>query len=492
MTGVMMQYFHWYYPNDGSLWNKIKDESQHLAELGITALWLPPAFKAAAGDASVGYDVYDLYDLGEFDQKGTVKTKYGTKEEYVQAVKTANEAGIHIYADIVVNHLAGADESEKIKAIEVNEEDRTEKITEPYDIEAFTKFTYPGRNKKYSNFEWNFSCFSGTDFDALKKEKGIFSIINKAGDDWEEMIADEKGNYDYLMYADVEFRNPAVREELKKWGKWYKETIGFQGVRLDAVKHISPKFYNEWLAFMRAEFGDDFFAVGEYWAPGDLLSLQKYIEATERKMSLFDASLHHNFHEASTKGREYDLSSIFYETLTGTDPTLSVSVVDNHDTQPLQSLEAPVQHWFKPLAYAFILLRAAGYPCIFYPDLYGAKYTDKGSDGNDYEIQLSPVAELPKLLELRQNYCNGDFHDYLDHPNCVGWSWEGNKDAKGCIVLLSNGEAGFKKMYAGKHNAGKFFYDYLNKTEEKIKIDENGQAVFTCPAGSISVWCLES
>ena len=34
----------------------------------------------------MGYGVYDLYDLGEFDQKGTIPTKYGTKQEYLDAV----------------------------------------------------------------------------------------------------------------------------------------------------------------------------------------------------------------------------------------------------------------------------------------------------------------------------------------------------------------------------------------------------------------------
>ena len=62
--------------------------------------------------------------------------------------------------------------------------------------------------------------------------------------------------------------------------------------------------------------------------------------------------------------------------------------MDNHDTQPLQALESPVEAWFKPLAYALILLRAEGYPCIFYPDYYGASYKDKGKDGNEYEIHL--------------------------------------------------------------------------------------------------------
>lgn len=35
--------------------------------------WLPPAYKGIGGKDEVGYGVYDVYDLGEFDQKGTIK-----------------------------------------------------------------------------------------------------------------------------------------------------------------------------------------------------------------------------------------------------------------------------------------------------------------------------------------------------------------------------------------------------------------------------------
>jgi alpha-amylase len=52
-------------------------------------------------------------------------------------------------------------------------------------------------------------------------------------------------------------------------------------------------------------------------------------------------------------------------------------MVSNHDTQPLQSLESVVEAWFKPLAYALILLRKDGYPCVFAADYYGAEYKDK-------------------------------------------------------------------------------------------------------------------
>ncbi|MFP1495627.1 hypothetical protein ACLB1Q_02310 [Escherichia coli] len=37
-----------------------------------------------------------------------------------------------------------------------------------------------------------------------------------------------------------------------------------------------------------------------------------------------------------------------------------MTLVANHDTQPLQALRAPVEPWFKPLAYALILLRENG------------------------------------------------------------------------------------------------------------------------------------
>jgi alpha-amylase len=116
------------------------------------------------------------------------------------------------------------------------------------------------------------------------------------------MIHDEKGNYDYLMYNDIEHRNPFVREELNNWAKWYFDETDFDGVRLDALKHISFDFYKEWLTLLRSNSGKNIFAVGEYWAPGYLHLLQKYIEVTEGCMSLFDSSLQNNFHNASKKG----------------------------------------------------------------------------------------------------------------------------------------------------------------------------------------------
>jgi alpha-amylase len=486
---TMLQFFHWYNTTEDNLWKEVGMQSAYLTKLGIIAVWLPPAYKSANGGLSNGYDTYDLFDLGEFDQKGSVKTKFGTKEELKRAVETLHSHDIKVYMDIVLNHKGGADEMERIKVIRVDPEDRNKFIGDAFEIDAYTKFTFPGRQGKYSNFIWNHTCFSGTDYAADINESGIFSIINDFGADWEEVIDTEKGNYDYLMYDDIEFRNPAVREELKNWGSWFLEQIPFDGVRLDAVKHMSPKFFNEWLSHMRT-IKTDLFAVGEYWAPGELPLLLKYLEATEGKMSLFDAALHHNFHNASNAGNTFDMRTIFDNSLLSATPALAVTVIDNHDTQPLQALEAPVEKWFKPLAYALILLREAGYPCVFYPDLYGAHYTDKGKDGSDQEIFLDKVENIEELLEARKKFAYGVQRDYFDHANCIGWTREGTDDmgSSGCAVLLSNGEEGVKSMEMGQQWAGKTFIDFLKKHPAEVKINVDGYGDFYCASGSVSVW----
>ena len=115
-NGTMLQGFSWYLPADGSHWCRLAEQAPTFAYEGITAVWLPPAYKAEKGDEDVGYGVYDTYDLGEFDQKGSVRTKYGTRAEYEAAVRALQENGIQALADIVLNQRLGADGCEDVLA----------------------------------------------------------------------------------------------------------------------------------------------------------------------------------------------------------------------------------------------------------------------------------------------------------------------------------------------------------------------------------------
>lgn len=485
---TIFQFFHWYYSPEGNLWKHAKEEAGRLASLGVTDVWLPPAYKSAEGTAEPGYAVYDLYDLGEFDQKGTVRTRYGAREEYTDCITAFHEQQMNVLADIVLNHKLGGDEKEQVPVKKVNPENRTEITGETQTVEAYTRFTFPGRNKKYSDFVWDWHSFTG-----LSENGDIVLIMNEYGNgSWEDVIEDEFGNYDYLMGNDIEFRNPYVREELKNWGVWYIEATGVDGFRLDAVKHINPGFFPEWLGHLKDHFQKDFFCMGEYWK-SDVQALLQYIDATREMIQLFDVPLHFNFYDASVKGKAFDLRTIFNNTLTKEKPELAISFVDNHDTQPLQSLQSTVDFWFKPLAYALILLREQGIPCVFYPAVYEAKYAAM-KDGEEVYVELNKVNAVETMMKVRKDLAYGMQRDYFNDPNIIGWTREGadERPGSGCIVLLSNAESGSQTMSAGERHAHKTFVDCCGGRPEKVKLDASGQGEFFVNGRSVSVWIPEA
>jgi len=487
MNGVIIQFFHWYHP--GNLWNEFTEKAEELKNLGFTAVWLPPAVKCAKGTDGRGYDVYDLYDLGEFDQKGSVATRYGTKQEYLDAVKKAHESGLQVYADIVLNHRLGADEHETVIVQQVNGENRNEKINEPFEGKAHTKFTFPGRKGNYSEFVWDQHCFSG--IDCIEKDdhdkKGIFKIHNEYGTEWNDAVSHQFGNYDYLMGADVEFRNPYVVQELKNWIKWYIETTKVDGLRLDALKHISSDFLKEFIDHITSDIDKEFFFVGEFWKDR-VEPISEFSEKMGHSLSLFDVPLHYNFFRASKEKSSYDLRLLFDKTLFQQDPAKCVSFVGNHDTQKLQALESTVEDWFRPIAYAFILLSENAYPCVFYPDLYGAEYFDKDENGVEVKIMMPKMELLPKLLQARQKFAVGEQVNYFDHPNCVAWVRTGETVKGGCVVIISNSEEGYKEIDLGKENAGQKYIDFLQIRPEVVILNEQGKGRFWVNPSSVSVW----
>ncbi len=481
----MMQYFHWYIPADGNLWKQLATEAQNLAECGFTSLWLPPAYKGSAGGYDTGYGVYDLFDLGEFDQKGSIRTRYGTKEEYLQGIQAAQKAGIRIYADVVLNHRMGADAKEVLTATPHNPHDRLMACGDPQTIEAWTHFTFPGRQGQYSQMEWHWWHFDAVDHNALDEGADVVYLFE--GKQFDHDVDAENANYDYLMGCDLDFSHPETRGEMLYWGEWYVDETGVDGFRFDAVKHVSAEFFPIWMDHVQQHSKRELFAVGEYWSY-DVERLHQFIERTGGKISLFDAPLHYNFHVASKSGNTYDLRQIFDNTLVQQQPYLAVTLVDNHDSQPLQSLESVVEDWFKPLAYALILLRDQGYPCVFYADYYGSHYKDRGPDGNEYEIWLNSHKEvIDKMLQARRDYAHGEQHNYFNHPHTLGWVRQGNDEHPGSMaVVLSNSEEGFKDMHMGQPQAE--YRDLLGHRQDVVTTNEEGWGTFPCAAGSVSVW----
>lgn len=454
---MLIQYFDWYLSSKDQLWHTLKNDAAHLKSLGVTGVWMPPAYKGTKGLLDAGYGVYDLYDMGEFDQKGSVPTKYGTQEEYAEAIRALKDEGIAVIADVVLNHRLGADDCEKVEVLSMDPNQRSH-IKGELTISAWTKFLFPNRNNQYSSFKWNHNHFTSVDYDADRNESGLYLFKDK---EWAANIDIELENYDYLMGADVDFKNDEVIEEYQRWGQWYVDTYDLDGFRLDAIKHIDFDFFHNWLEHLRQ--AKDIFVVGEYWS-SDLRSLLNYLIENEFSMSLFDVPLHFNLEKASIDKEAFDLRTIFVGTLVDNLPHHAVTFVDNHDTQVGQSLESYIKPWFREIANALILLRHEGDPCVFYLDYHNDK--------------------IQTLMKLR-SHMRDERYDMFDEHDCVGWSYVSDP---GLCVLISNHQTRLKKMFVGKKHAGAIFKDSLGNCDAEVLIDNKGNGMFKVEAKSVSVY----
>lgn len=480
-NGILFQGFEWYLPSEGNYYKDMLLKLEELSKMGITAIWLPPVCKAT-GSSDTGYGVYDLYDLGEFDQKGEVRTKYGTKEELKELIEAIHGRGMQVYADVVLNHKAGADGVEKFMAVEVDTNDRTKDIGESHEIEAWTNFQFPGRQGKYSDFKWNFHHFTGVDFDNRTGDKGIFRILGE-NKGWNWNVSNENGNFDYLMFADIDHAHPEVREELKTWADWFIGELQLDGFRLDAVKHIDGAFMHEFTSHLKQKHGDRFYILGEYW-DNSVKANKEFLEETQYGIDLFDVGLHFNFFEASNRGGDYDLRKIFDNSVVTGNPPMSVTFVDNHDSQPGQSLNSFIAPWFKEIAYGLILLRKDGYPCIFYGDYYGI--------GGEHQIP-GMKDKLDVLSLVRKSHAYGNQDDYFNEPDLIGWVRHGDEEHFGkCAVVISIREKKTIRMFLGDAEKGKVYTDLTGNCQDKVTIDDENYGNFAAEPGSISVWMEES
>ena len=306
----------------------------------ISALWLPPPSVGSGGENDIGYGVYDHFNLGEprfhKDWRCVERTKYGTKQQLHDAIVALHSHEISVYADAVLNHKLGGDlEDGYWQAIRVEAENRMEERGgdgwERGIVEArtWTKFDFGERHGEYSQFQWHAKHFDSVDSVFSLRQNGVeFTEANRYPDDspkyvyrflfnepgwiplhkkFEDFVSCEKGNYDYLTGVDLDYNRFDVRQEMKYWGQWLVSEMGFDGFRIDAVKHIDANFIREWLGHVRAQAGKPLFAMAEY-LDGNVAHLHDYIRRVSAEgpypqdVSLLDFALFFKIKSAGQQG----------------------------------------------------------------------------------------------------------------------------------------------------------------------------------------------
>ena len=324
---VMMQAFYWDVEPRFEWWNTISGKVSGWSDAGINRLWLPVATKGQSGGYSMGYDVSDYYDFGNFEQHGTVETRFGSREELESLIATAHDNDVEVIADIVINHNSGG-------GLEYN----------PYrEKETYTLF-----DEEHGN------------------ASGMFNR------NYENFYPNNVSNYDpgSLFYEETNLDHNL--EYVQNWlwkndnsvAKYYQNVMGFDGWRFDYVLGFEPWVVKAWLD----EVGG--FSVAELW-DGRANIIRDYINETGS--GAFDFAAFYRLEEAMD--RNENLNILTDEMVWQTHPEKAVTFTANHDTEKDDNEDNHIMVANKMKAYAFILTHP-GYPCIFYLDYENTEFQD--------------------------------------------------------------------------------------------------------------------
>ncbi len=384
--GVMMQTFHWDCPREDKKefqwWNYIHSEIPHLAKAGFTSLWLPPIHKAAnLSGPSMGYDPYDYYDLGEFDQKGSIPTWFGTRSELENVIANAHRHGLSLIADIVINHNSGAD------------------LQEVNPITGQPRWTV--FNPKSEKFPRNWESFHPSMYES-----------------WDEMTFGDM--------PDLSHRNPYVYAEIMKLMRWLIEEIGFDGFRYDFVKGYGANTITAIQEYRYMRGGKPFvpYGVAEYWdsASNTLHWVNQANFSNSNPVDAFDFPL-----RELLKGL-CDQYGFSLKTLVNGDsilkaqPQSTVTFVENHD---LRDEGRPITN-DKLLAYSYILTHE-GYPCVFWKDYF------------NYNLALRDTPNgIDALVGAHEKYAGGNTSVLYLSDDLYIMQRGGYGDKPGLIYVLNN------------------------------------------------------
>lgn len=309
-------------PGDGDAgsewwWDYIAGQAHALQQAGFSAIWLPPVTKGASGTESIGYDVFDDYDLGAKNQKGTVPTRYGSREQLQRCAAILRANGIDIYLDIVNHQRDGGNDF---------------------------VYTYPGADGTAGAGRFP-KC--ADDFHPnVPPDPYVTDSSLSFGDDLSPMNCIPAG---YVFNALIDSCD------------WLTRTLDVQGYRFDDAKGISTAFTLP-LATSKSMTGK--FVVGELISPiGDISSW--VFRGMQGKASAFDYPLHFSIAGMCNNPGSFDMTQLDDTGFTAQSPFNSVTFVENHDTDSSPSLQPVVTN--KMLGYAFILT-IEGYPSVYYRD----------------------------------------------------------------------------------------------------------------------------
>ena len=440
-SDVFMQGFYWNSTPGGIWFDSLATLAPGLASAGFSAIWIPPAAKGG-GSLSMGYDIYDNYDFGDYNQKGSQKTRFGNKQELMNMVSAFKQVGITCLYDAILNHAGNGDIQDK------------------------------------------YECGNDSGYVIFNPASGRFP---KTARNFHPNSIHCDNNYPYHskdFFEDYCQESAGTGDSLIAWGQYIINELGFDGFRLDAIKHIEPQFIAR---FSQAFAGK--YMVGEHWSgTGDIIPYLNEVLSNGGNIAIFDFPLRYSLRDMcnNTSG-SYDMNGLDNAGLinAGVSGYNVSTFVENHDVDRIgwdDSVDVghdPIVS-NKDMAYAYTMF-SEGRPCVFFKDyfMYGLK------------------GRIDTLMWIRQNFIYGGTTKRSGLNPWYSGTGSQSDLSKDIYVAKRNGGSGKPAVYIVMNDSpaewrgvwvnsdypNQKFRDYTGKGQDKIAQADGRVELWAPPRG---------
>lgn len=489
---VILQYF------DGR-WDTIERRMPDIFMAGYDALWVPPPGRADSGGFSVGYDVFDRFDLGT----PYSPTLYGTTESFTLMSREMRRAGIGLYVDTVLNH--NGFRTGDTPGFEANGGYPGFVTRLPNDPDGDFHGAFEGGDlngrlaglidiAQEKNYRWHRHPVPGFP-NNIPNETPRES--NRAFYPDRDLPADAQGRHPFNL-ANPLAGDPVIENTndlLMRYLQWLVQVHGATGFRLDATKHIPTWFFNDIYDGAVHNLGrnpisgEPFtpFSFGENYS-GDFGLLNAYVRKDgfgnrdTKDFPLYFAM--RGVFSAGGFGSMRDLEFASFDRVDGNanDGSRGVLFAGSHD-----DFYAGREQGLDNLAVAHILTRT-GLPIIYYNAKEFGDGRDFPKDGRGDALG-NYINIIPRLVQINDVYIKGaHFTRWIDDDVYIyeraGAALIGLNDRKDggfAERSITTSFAQGTRLVELTGNARDAAVDPFNDIPDVITVGPNGQVTFRVP-----------
>jgi alpha-amylase len=329
----------------------IEEKLDYIKALGATAIWISPVVLNARGEFH-GYAGLDFYK---------VDPHWGSLADLQHLVRAAHARGLLVIDDIVVNHGGNLIDS-----------------GDP----GYPNFKYPpaGYHLRFRNPAKQYP----PPFDLNATNPAITNLFHNHGviQDYNDDTQLELGELSRL--DDFRTETPYVRTQMTKIYEYWIEQAGFDGFRIDTVKHVEMGFWQTWCpairAFAAAHGKPDFFMFGEVPHQSDV-KCGSYTgtmggaggrpQGPFKLDSVLDYTLYFKINSVFGRadGNTKQLADHYAAVSADYDPSAQMRLVtflDNHDQPRFLSPHIADGNMDRLKVALAFLYTARGIPCLYY------------------------------------------------------------------------------------------------------------------------------